>query len=76
VNPAWRRQGIGRALLRAAPSDRRLLMTTRASVPGAAELLEKEGFKERYREARMRRKAKGLAPMEIPDVRAHRKQHR
>ncbi len=67
VNPAWRRQGIGRALLDEAPQDRRLLVTSRAGVQGAAELLESAGFSERFREARMRRKAKGLTPMEIPD---------
>ena len=60
VNPAWRRQGIGRALLDAAPKDRRLLVSTHASVQGALELLTSTGFTERYREARMRRKAKGL----------------
>lgn len=67
VNAAWRRQGIGRALLQAAPRERRLLVTSRASVTGAAELLTSEGFTERYREARMRRKSKGLDPLEIPD---------
>lgn len=67
VNPAWRRQGIGRALLQAAPRERRLLVTSRQSVTGAAELLSAEGFAERYREARMRRKSKGLDPLEIPE---------
>lgn len=67
VNPAWRRQGIGRALLEAAPQDRRLLVTSRASVQAASDLLASAGFAERYREARMRRKAKGLEPLEIPD---------
>jgi mycothiol synthase len=67
VNPAWRQQGIGKGLLAAIPQDRRLLTTTRGSVQGAAELLTSAGFTERYREARMRRKAKGLEPMDIPD---------
>jgi mycothiol synthase len=67
VNPAWRRQGIARALYESAPRDRRLLVTTRSSVSAASELLTHLGFSERYREARMRRKAKGLEPMEIPD---------
>lgn len=67
VNPAWRRQGVGRALLDAVPKDRRLLVTTRASAQGAAELLTSVGFTERYREARMRRKAAGLEEMPIPD---------
>lgn len=67
VNPAWRRQGIGRALLREVSPERRALVTSRASVSGAAELLKIEGFTERYREARMRRAAQGLATMEIPE---------
>lgn len=67
VNPAWRRQGIGRALLQAAPRERRLLVTSGAAVPGVAELLGSEGFVERYREARMRRKSKGLDLLDIPD---------
>lgn len=67
VNPAWRRQGVGRVLLQAAPRDRRLLVTSRLSIPGAGELLASEGFSERYREARMRRKAKGIERLEIPD---------
>lgn len=67
VNPAWRRQGIGRALLDEAPQERRLLVTSRASAQGASELLSSAGFSERYREARMRRKAKGLEPLEVPD---------
>lgn len=67
VNPAWRRQGIGRALLQAAPRDRRLLVSSRQGVPGAAELLTSEGFTERYREARMRRKSKGLELLDIPE---------
>jgi mycothiol synthase len=67
VNPAWRRQGIGRALLEAAPQDKRLLATSRAGSQGASELLATFGFIERYREARMRRKAKGVEPMDIPE---------
>ena len=67
VNAAWRRQGIGRALLQAAPRDRRLLVISRQGVTGAAELLTSEGFSERYREARMRRKSKGLDPLDLPD---------
>lgn len=67
VNPAWRRQGVGRALLDTVPNDRRLLATTRASAQGAAELLTAAGFVERFREARMRRKAQGLAPMPMPE---------
>jgi mycothiol synthase len=67
VNPAWRRQGIGRALLEAAPQDRRLLVSCRASMQAASALLSSAGFTERYREARMRRRAKGLEPLEVPD---------
>lgn len=67
VNPAWRRQGVGRALLEQAPQERRLLVTSRASVGGAAELLTSAGFSERYREARMRRPAQGLEPLPLPE---------
>jgi GNAT superfamily N-acetyltransferase len=67
VNPAWRRQGIGRALLQEVPPERRALVTARGSVSGADELLTAEGFTERYREARMRRAAKGLSSMPIPE---------
>lgn len=67
VNPAWRRQGVGRALLETVPKDKRLLVSTRASAQGAAELLTSMAFTERYREARMRRKAAGLSAMPIPD---------
>lgn len=67
VNPAWRRQGVGRALLDTVPKDKRLLVTTRASAQGAAELLTSAAFTERYREARMRRKAAGLSTLPIPD---------
>jgi GNAT superfamily N-acetyltransferase len=67
VNPAWRRQGVGRALLDTVPKDRRLLATTRASAQGSAELLTSAGFIERYREARMRRKAQGLKLMPLTD---------
>jgi len=67
VNPAWRRQGIGRGLLEDLPQDRRILVTTRASVAGADELLSSFAFTERYREARMRRKAKGIEALPLPD---------
>jgi GNAT superfamily N-acetyltransferase len=67
TNPAWRRQGIGRELLRSIAPERRLLVTTRGSAAGAQELLTAEGFTERYRESRMRRAAKGIEPMDIPD---------
>ena len=61
VNPAWRRQGLGAALLRTAPPDRWLLATSRSSVGGASELLASLGFHERYRAARLRRASEGLA---------------
>jgi ribosomal protein S18 acetylase RimI-like enzyme len=67
VNPAFRRQGIGRALLRAAPADRRLLCTTRASVPAATALLENEGFLERHRSTLLRREAQGVRLLDAGD---------
>jgi ribosomal protein S18 acetylase RimI-like enzyme len=57
VNPAFRRQGIGRALLDIAPRDKRLQCKTRKSVGGATALLESAGFEERHRLLRMRREA-------------------
>ncbi len=66
VNPAFRRQGIGRALLDTAPRDRRLLCTTRESVGGASALLEAAGFSERHRQLLMRREATPVARLE-PD---------
>jgi ribosomal protein S18 acetylase RimI-like enzyme len=62
VNPAFRRQGIGRALLDEAPPDRRLLCTSRDSVGGARALLEGAGFVERYRSLLMRKEAQGIKP--------------
>lgn len=67
VNPAWRRVGIGHALLETAPRDRSLHATTRASAQGSAELLRSMGFVERSREARMRRKASGMRPLPVAD---------
>ena len=61
VNPAFRRQGIGRALIELAPRERRLLATSRASVAGATALLEGVGFSKRYRSLVMRREV-GKAP--------------
>jgi ribosomal protein S18 acetylase RimI-like enzyme len=66
VNPAWRRQGIGRALLHELPRGDAVSMTTRASVSGASELLSQHGYAERRRDVRLRRKAVGLTPMPIP----------
>ena len=60
VNPAFRRQGIGRALLEEAPDKRRLLCTSRESVPAATALLTSAGFVERYRSALLRREAAGV----------------
>lgn len=67
VNPAWRRQGIGAALLAEAPPDKRLLVTTRESVAGATALMNAAGFSERWRDARLRRRTKGLEPIEPPE---------
>lgn len=61
VNPAFRRQGIGRALLDLAPREKRLLCTSRTSVGGAQALLESSGFTERHGGLLMRREV-GKAP--------------
>jgi GNAT superfamily N-acetyltransferase len=66
VNPAFRRQGIAKALLAAVPLQRRLLMTTRASVPAATSLLAKSGFTERFRDVRLRRDAQRFERIELP----------
>ena len=65
VNPAFRRQGIGRALLDTAPRDRRLLCTSRESVGGASALLEAAGFSERHRHLRMRREATAVSLLDV-----------
>lgn len=68
VNPAWRKRGIGRALLDSAPEGKRLLVTSRASVMGATHLLESGGFEERFREVRLRRPVDGshLPSLKLP----------
>jgi GNAT superfamily N-acetyltransferase len=66
VNPAFRRQGIGRALLEEAPDQRRLLCTSRESVPAATALLTSAGFVERYRSVLLRREASGVKRLD-PD---------
>jgi ribosomal protein S18 acetylase RimI-like enzyme len=67
VNPAFRRQGIGRALLEEAPPKRRLLCTSRESVPAATALLTSAGFVERYRTALLRREAAGVKRLDPDD---------
>jgi GNAT superfamily N-acetyltransferase len=67
VNPAFRRQGIGRALLEAAPTRRRLLCTSRDSVPAATALLTAAGFLERYRSVLLRREAAGVRRLEAAE---------
>ncbi len=64
VNPAFRRQGIGKAMLELAPRDRRLLCSSRESVGGAQALLEGAGFTERYRSLLMRKEALGIKPLQ------------
>ncbi|MDP2344350.1 MAG: GNAT family N-acetyltransferase [Deltaproteobacteria bacterium] len=68
VNPAFRRQGIGRALLDTAPRDRRLLCSSRESVGGARALLESSGFTERYRSLLMRKEAVGIEDLVVDDA--------
>jgi len=61
VNPAFRRQGIGRGLMDLAPREKRLLATSRTSVGGASALLAASGFTERHGSLLMRREV-GKAP--------------
>lgn len=67
VNPAFRRQGIGKALLDEAPGDRRLLCSSRQSVGGAHALLESAGFSERFSSRLMRKEAIGIHPLPLDD---------
>jgi len=66
VNPAWRRRGIGKALLAEAPAGKRLLISTRASVAAATTLLEQQGFTERHRTVRLRQKAIDFDDQALP----------
>jgi len=65
VNPAFRRQGIGRALLELAPRDKRLMCTSRESVGGAGALLEHARFRERHRSLLMRRETAGVGALPV-----------
>ncbi len=69
VNPAFRRQGIGRALIDLTPRDKRLLVTSRESVGGAQALLERAGFAERYRSLLMRKETQGATSRPIDGFR-------
>ena len=66
VNPAWRRQGIGRALLAEVPAKKRLLTSSRKSHEGATAFLHAMGFSERWRDARLRRGAEPLEASKLP----------
>lgn len=66
VNPAWRRQGIARALFQALPEGRRLLTSSRASLDGASAFLRAMGFQERWRDLRLRRAAADVEPPKLP----------
>ncbi|HEY1101766.1 MAG TPA: GNAT family N-acetyltransferase, partial [Myxococcota bacterium] len=68
VNPAFRRQGIGTALLAEAPPDRRLLATTRQSIGGATALMEAAGFVERHRHLVMRREATSIGQLPVEGI--------
>jgi ribosomal protein S18 acetylase RimI-like enzyme len=67
VNPAFRRQGIGRDLLAFAPTDRRLLCTSRGSVAAATALLSSTGFVERFRSVILRQEAGSVRHFELDD---------
>lgn len=66
VNPAWRRRGIGKALLESVPEGKRLLVTSHANVEAATAFLEKAGFQERWRDVRMRRRGARSEPPKLP----------
>jgi mycothiol synthase len=66
VNPAFRRQGIGRALVGELPTGRRLLVSSRGSREGAAAFLGKVGFEERHRDKRLRRDLDELPAYQLP----------
>lgn len=69
VNPAFRRQGLGSALIAKLPEERRLLTSSRDSVGGSAALLSGAGFRERFRRLMMRREATGIRPLPLEDAR-------
>lgn len=66
VNPAWRRNGVGGRLLSELPGGKRLLTTSRLSVDGATELLQRNNFEERYREIRLRMPRAEPPAVELP----------
>lgn len=68
VNPAFRRQGIGRALLDVAPREQRLRAVSRASVGGADALLQGASFIERHRSLLMRREVTKVAALRFDDM--------
>ena len=66
VNPAFRRRGIGSALIAELPTDRRLLSTTRASLESASAFLQNQGFEERHRDVRLRRPLVDIPSFKLP----------
>lgn len=66
VNPAWRRQGIGRALLASLPEGKRLLASSKRSLEGSAAFLEALGFAERWSDPRLRRSTEGVKSPKLP----------
>lgn len=66
VNPAWRRQGVGRALADTLPLGKRLLTSSRASVESTTAFLQALGFAERWRDLRLRRPAEPMEPPQFP----------
>ncbi|MCP4502477.1 MAG: hypothetical protein GY822_21200 [Deltaproteobacteria bacterium] len=66
VNPAWRRQGIGKTFIESLPKKRRFLIDTKASVVGATAWLKSAGFEERYRHKLMRREVGSETEASLP----------
>lgn len=66
VNPTWRRQGVGRALLEAVPAGRRLLLQSSARSEAATHFLLAHGFEERHRELRLRAPKGEVQPTTLP----------
>lgn len=66
VNPAWRRQGVGRKLCAELPPQKRLLASSRASVEAAGDFFRALGFQERHRDVRLRAPRERVLEPELP----------
>ena len=66
VNPAWRRRGVGRALIEQVPPQKRLLIRSRESVGAARSFLTAFDFTERYRQVRLRARKVAVDALAVP----------